>query len=236
MKKRVFVFTFCLHLSLATLTYSQVSTKLFYSDGETALKYSDIMVGTQLKFLIFSTQSFSDHYYGSLVLQDSNTTQAILSADYYNRPSSSILPAAGDFASIEYEAESNWYELGFSVEGVQFIAAKDPITTGPDAGDWFLVDYNAIDLGSCTVNLYQTNPPYGTPTFLESIVLNHVKTRDISENNVVGFDDFVVLAKYWLVTDCESDENCHMVDFDDSNSIDIIDLVEFTDYWLEKTK
>lgn len=213
-------------VSLASPSNAQVSANLYYADGNTPLEYSDIMVGTQLKIIISSQTSYSQYYNGTLKLLD--TSKALIDADYGNAPTNSILPSAGTGAFLQplYEGES-----------LQFGAGDDP-SNGPDVGDWFIIDYNAIDLGTSTIELYRNipPPPYPIDELLDTIELNHVKTRDVVENYVVGFDDFALLAEYWQVTDCGGDPNCLMVDFDDSNSIDINDLMEFADYWLEKTQ
>lgn len=215
----------CIFLVLiSSYAFAEVAAKLYYADGNTPLEYSDIMVGTQLKILIYSTES-TDFFYGAIVLEDANIPKALLNAEE-GYGTLSILPAAGDFASI------------FSLQGTFNNKIVEGYNTYIDSedfmGDWFIVDYNAIELGDCSIAFYE-DAPWGT-TLLQTIQLNHVKTRDIDDNYSVGFGDFAYLAEYWQAADCGIDPNCHRVDFDDSNSIDLIDLVKFADYWLEKTR
>ncbi len=61
------------------------------------------------------------------------------------------------------------------------------------------------------------------------------EATDLNNNGIVNFEDYAVLAKWWL-EDCGSSNNwCNGADFDLSGQIGINDLAEFASQWLNGT-
>jgi hypothetical protein len=104
-----------------------------------------------------------------------------------------------------------------------------------EADDWFIIDYNATDIGDCNVGFYKHNIPVGSE-LLYYLEFSHVRTRDFDENTNVDSADFAILASYWQQTDCNDPNWCEGSDLDTSGTVDANDLRLFTDYWLESTR
>ena len=132
----------------------------------------------------------------------------------------SVLPAAGGASVIPYE------------DGILF---GHTLLTFSDAGagEWFIIDYNAISAGNCTVGLYDDFYSYEIPW--REMFFTHVPSRDFNQDNIVNFADFTIFASYWGITDCTNPDECGKADFYDDDIIDINDLGLFVDFWLERT-
>lgn len=214
-------------LLLCSVSWGEVSTSVYLADGNTPLLYNEIMVGMNLKIKVSSTEA--EDFDGYLLLADSNSALANLNADF-NFPSESIYPEAGTRAYIERFIQGSFYDIG-DVNGTALGTWQDP-----SAGDWFIVDYNAVVLGDCVVGFYSEVPMSDQLTFIEDIPLTHVKTRDFNNNARVGLDDYAVVAKYWQHTDCADSNDCGGADLEPDGDVDFDDLANFFDYWLEKTR
>lgn len=232
MKKFLVVVLF---LSIAPVISATMFPKVYLADGQTPLEYAnpnipfvyrDIMVGTKLTIVLESnTTEFGGG--GALVLADANMGYAVLSGRDFDGFSyaGSCLPAAGDFASA--------YDLTY--EGVQGI---DLYTDFPGVpGDWFVVDYNAVEVGNCGVEVYQyqtTFPP--SSELINYLEFTHVPTRDFNGDHQVNFVDFSILASYWRQTGFDDPNDCQGADLDLDHDVDVKDLKLFMDFWLEKTE
>ncbi len=213
-------------------------------DVNTALKYVDygqIMVGTQLSVIIDS--NVAEHWSGRLLIEEDHRNYGILYArgphDEFNGYVGSILPDAGSGAGV-FPVSPDWEEEDKYVQGF-FLSNYLPLEV--NAGDWFVIDYNAVDFNTvnihdCNVALYwvdDTNEllPYG---LIHHLRFDHVPTRDFNTDWQVNFQDFSVLSGYWLDTNCVDVNDCGGADLDFSGVVDANDLYLFADYWLEKTK
>jgi hypothetical protein len=57
---------------------------------------------------------------------------------------------------------------------------------------------------------------------------------DLNGDYKVNMPDFALLANQWLRSDCQASNNwCQDADFDHSGSVDVLDLAELTQHWLE---
>jgi surface-anchored protein len=59
-----------------------------------------------------------------------------------------------------------------------------------------------------------------------------VLTGDLTHDCVVDMDDYAVISRYWLRTDCGDPNNCGDLRLSDPNEIDLEDLNEVTEQWL----
>ena len=156
-----------------------------------------------------------------------NVNRAVLSArgpEMFGDWSGSHLEAAG-FGAAVYD----WVNIG--------IQGFDMYTDffGGKVGDWFIIDYNATDIGDCNVAFFDGidyDPPY-EPTYY--IAFTHVRTRDFDESTRVDFSDFAILSSYWS-QGCTDPNWCEGTDLDVSGTVDANDLILFSDYWLERTE
>jgi hypothetical protein len=230
MKKLI---SFILMLSITPALYAQVSTRVCLADGNTPLELADpcipfvyrpIMVGTHLTIIISSDSS--DYWGGGLYISDPYRDYGTLFGRDYDEITSdwmgSHLEAAGPGATVWYYQES--YKSGFEL-------ATD--YENATAGDWFIIDYNATNVGDCNVEFYDYAIS-GDPIYNLSFI--HVPSRDFNNDGIVDFSDFAVLGSNWRRTDCGEPENCSGTDLDTDGDVDYVDLKLFADFWLEKTR
>lgn len=218
--------------SIASIAKGEISTKVCLSDGNTLFPpvepnlpyiiYPDIMVGTKLTIIIWSDVNEYWENGGSLVLEeeDMNTVGNIYGRGCeFGECPNSILPDAGAWAVV-YEA---YLDPGFEIYGGE----------EPNAGDWFIFDYNALDIGDCNIEFYDN---VFEPNLACTLVFHHVRTRDFNGDTTVDFFDYAMLASHWQVTDCNDPDWCQGADLDISGSVDVNDLMLFCEFWLEKTE
>jgi len=221
---------FILMLAITPAVCAQVSTKVCLADGNTPLELADpnvpfvyrpIMVGTHLTIII-SSDVDGPWENGELSLWDANQNYGFL-------PGSSQLPAAGDMAMVWYFQE--YEEVNGQVHdanGFRFSAGDDAIV-----GDWFSTDYNAINVGFCSVIFYDRTVNWDIPLYEMSFT--HVRTRDFNDDGIVNFKDLALLGSNWQRTDCLEPDNCSGTDLDADGYVDMSDLKQFAEYWLETT-
>jgi hypothetical protein len=149
-----------------------------------------------------------------------------LSARDYNESTldweGSRFPEAGTGARVYTYEESGKY-------GFQLLGHSSAV-----AGDWFIIDYNAIAVGDCNVGFYDFNIDLYYPIY--DLSFSHVRTRDFNGDTKVDFADFALFALYWQEMDCIDPNWCEGTDLDTDGSVDSNDLALFVDYWLEKTR
>jgi hypothetical protein len=213
------------------LAMGTVSTNVRFSDSNIPLElvdsnvpniYREIMTGTSLSITIESDSAVE--WDGLLLIEGASQGLCGLYGRGYDVYSykGSILPAAGDpnaaFVGDFYPGEPN---------GLQFSTAYLFDTPPVQAGEWFIVDYNAFQIGDCNIAFYGLNQSY-----LYDIELKQVKTSDFDDSNSVDFKDFATLSYYWDSI-CTEPQWCGGADLDDNNIIDIIDLYLFSEHWLD---
>lgn len=208
------------------------STRVCLYDGNTPLdfadpnvpSYLDIMVGTHLTIIVDSNEDGCWDY-GELSIWGTDRNYGVLSGRDYNETThnweGSRFPAAGENAKAEDFQET-------PANGFRFTTENDAI-----AGDWFIIDYNATSVGTCQVAFFDGDVSWDEPLY--RISFNQVPTRDFNQDHIVNFVDFAVVGLYWGMTDCNDPNGCGRVDFDGNKTIDINDLGQFCEYWLERT-
>jgi len=228
MQKTVLLFLF---LGIASVASGSVMTTVYRADGNTPLepievnrpiiKYPDIMVGTKLMIIVSS--DVNDNYWPcDLGISGEDRDYGILSARDFNESTGyydgSLLEAAGDEAFVYF-----WHDDYLEIDGFSF-------TGEGDAGDWFIIDYNAIAIGNSKVGFYEWfsfDPAY-------ELSFSHVRTRDFNKDTKVDFADFAALALYWQETNCGDTDDCEGTDIDIDGKVDVNDLILFTDFWLDR--
>ncbi len=236
---------------LTSGAYSEVSTTVSLRDSNvplvpvdvnTALKYVDygqIMVGTQLSITIDSNEAV--YWTGKLLIEEEQRNYGVLYAKGEFEPyPDSCLETAGPFASILDIFPEYWEEEDKYVQGFDMYTSFPPDV---NTGDWFVIDYNAVDYNTvnahdCNVALYWQDD-LSWPILaglIQHLRFDHVPTRDFNTDWQVNFQDFSVLFGYWHDTNCVDTNDCGGADLDISGAVDANDLYLFADYWLEKTK
>jgi hypothetical protein len=223
--------SFIVLLIVAPAAHAKILTRVCLADGNTPLELADpcipfvyrpIMVGTHLTIIV-SSDTGGDYWGGGLYIEDPYMDYGTLFGRDYNVTTydwmGSHLEAAGTGATVWYYSES--YKSGFEL-------ATD--YENATAGDWFIIDYNATNVGDCNVSFYDYDVE--DPIYL---VFTHVPLPDFNDDGIVNFEDFAVLGSNWR-TDCSKPQNCSGTDLDADGYVGISDLKLFAEHWLEKTR
>jgi hypothetical protein len=216
-------------LATATVCTGEVFPQVYLADSNTPLPlrdpnipfvYQDIMVGTRFTIIIYS--NVAEYWSGSLAIADANMDLGVLSARGPQNDGDwkgSHLLAAGKEAAVY-----DWEEAG--IDGFDLYTGSTSIQTG----DWFIIDYNAINIGTCTVGFYDDG------ISIYYLKFSQVRTRDFNKDTRVDFTDFAIFASHWQENECGDPNWCEGTDLDTNGGVDVNDLMLFTEYWLEKTE
>lgn len=230
MKKLI---TVVILLAFSSIAVGEVSTRVCLADANTPLEladpnvlfvYRDIMVGTKLTIIVDS--NIAGSWSGGLYIAGSDRVYGDLSARDYNDITldweGSRFEAAGDEALIQdvQDVVNSGFEL-----------YSDPNAV---AGDWFVLDYIAINIGVCKVDFYDYSISWDDPNY--SHEFSHVRTRDFNQDTKVDFADFALLSLYWLEIGCTEPNWCAGTDLNIDGIVNNDDLMLFADYWLERTE
>jgi hypothetical protein len=185
------------------------------------------MTGMKVAIVVSSEQSRM--WSGGLFVEGQDRSFGILSGrpGDPNTPvwSSCCLPPAGPgAAAVLWKDSLRW---GFDVY-------TDVLET--QAGKWFVVDYEALQPGFCTVAFYDHTKSWGIPDPNESIVFFNTQTRDLHPDGIVNYADFAVFASQWAISggavDPNDPNNLNPADFNMDGSVNLTDLCMFSDYWM----
>jgi hypothetical protein len=182
------------------------------------------MVGTMLTIIISSAAG--GYWGGDLAITGEDCNYGVLSARDYSETTDdwagSRLPAAGKEARVW-----EWQEpqvQGFNLEGHRSALA----------GNWFVIDYTAMDVGICRVGLYDHAISWADPVYY--LTFFHVPSRDFNRDAKVDFADFAIFTSHWPGVVCNEPDWCEGIDLDRDRSVSLNDLMLFADYWLETTE
>jgi len=228
-------------VAVAPMALAKVWTTVYRCDEMTPLAtvdpnqptvYRDIMVGTRLVILVSSDKggywlgslqsSEEDAQYGTLM---GRGYQATVPGTSIKRPNyrDSLLPSAGGT-----KAQVRPY-AGVSGIGLEF--NSDAVAV---PGDWFILDYQARQAGSCDLGLYDLYASGDVP--LETLSFTHVPSRDFNGDTIVDFRDFALLAsRCGAAVPPDPNDPDAPFDLDANGRIDWGDITLFTEYWLERT-
>jgi len=223
-----------LSIGLASVSAGEVFVHVFRCDGKTPVPladpnvpnaFSDIMVGTRLVLLVSSDTG--GIWWGGLQLTWDNWERGQLTgrgSDSNSPPfncEDSVLPAAGSQATASFMVPT---------DGALF-----DLSTNSDAvsGDWFVLDYHALKVGTCSTGLFDYNIDFFTPQKVLSFT--HVPTRDFKSDTIVNFKDFALLASRWRQATLPEPNAVSPFDLNADRFIGIRDIERFSDYWLQRT-
>jgi hypothetical protein len=222
-----------LTLAFSSIAVGEVMTRVCLVDANTPLEladpnvpfvYRDIMVGTKLTIIVDS--NIAGFWTGGIYISGSDRDYGVLSARDYNDITlnweGSCFEAAGDEALVQ---------------GIQDIVNSGfELYSDPNAivGGWFILDYNATNIGFCRVDFYDYSISWDEPSY--SLEFSHVRSRDFNQDTKIDFADLALLSLYWLQTSCSDPDWCAGTDLNTDGIVDHDDLMLFTEYWLEKTE
>ncbi|MFC1793535.1 dockerin type I domain-containing protein [Planctomycetota bacterium] len=231
--------TVVLLLAFSSIAAGEVSTRVCLADANTPLEladpnvlfvYRDIMVGTKLIIIVDS--NIAESWDGGLYIGFTDSNYGVLSARDYNDTTfdweGSRFEAAGDEARVQdvQDIVNSGFELYSYNSAV--------------AGNWFVLDYTAINIGVCKVDFYDYSLSEDDPIYWDypiySHVFSHVRTRDFNQDTKVDFADLALLALYWQEAGCGAPDWCAGTDLNTDGSVDYDDLNLFAAFWLERTE
>jgi len=222
-------------LCVVSAAAGEVSPRVCVADGNglflpvdfnlPVIEYPEIMVGTRLTIFVYSNDA--GQWEGGLFIKDPNRGYGVLSGRDYNEVTwdweGSHLEAAGVGARV-YDWEDD-LQSGFDLY-------SDRTTV---AGDWFVIDYTATNVGNCVVGFYDYGGPGGMDFPERYLSFYHVPTRDFDSDTRVNFVDFAVFVSHWFEMGCMEPDWCEGTDLDRDKDVDAHDIALFADYWLETT-
>ncbi|MBC8468701.1 MAG: hypothetical protein H8D56_04450 [Planctomycetes bacterium] len=220
MKWRLFIF-FCLSCGSAL---ASVQVRISEPNSLQEMNLTEIMVGTNVSLLVHSDAN--DFWSGSFFIEGQDRGIGILQArgdDPNSRDhSGSHLEAAGELAHVWKWNDSNIW--GFDLYCDDFERTS---------GDWFVIDYQALGEGECTVGFYDHTYSWTVPDPNISFTFLNTPTRDLLPDGFVNLSDFAVFSSYWEAEGC-SDPNsgCYQADFSRDGAVGLEDVVMFADFWL----
>lgn len=222
--KRFFILI--LGLLLNSVAAGAVSMRICQADGTTPLDTNaPIMVGTKLTIYV-----------------DSNSAAAWVGGlDLVKAPDDPVPPIGKLFGRSWDPNLLNYVGSKYSAAGIRAkvvdwvnqdqqsfeLFAKDPNIA---AGTWFVLDYNAMNIGDCTLKLVEYHG--ADLVVITSKTIHQIATRDFNHDGKINFADFAKLASYWLHTDCNALNHCDGTDLYPDGKIDFIDVAYFAEYWL----
>jgi len=219
MKKLILLVIF---LGVVPAAVGYVSVKVYYGYDGTPWNGEDIMVGTWLVIILDS--NVGGYWVGDIAITGNDVNYGLLSARDYNE-------VTFDYEGSRFEAAGSearvWDFEESGIDGFSFSNDDNAV-----AGDWYIIDYNAIAIGNCTVRFYENYVPDSN----RNVSFVQVHTRDFNNDAIVNFGDFAILASHWLEADCSTPGWCEGTDLNTSGNVDCNDLASFADYWLEKLR
>jgi hypothetical protein len=247
-----------IRLTLALLALSAcpalavMTADMYLSDGNTPLAlhdptvphvYRDIMVGTKLCAIVSSEKKtkLTGEIFTSWIDYEKAELAARGFDDFTLEWKGSCLPAAGSTAYVGYFENDS--DLGFRLKtGGAWLSA----------GQWFIFDYRAKDIGTCAIILREVSSavtpdpvvlppdPNASPpapgAVVTTLTLNHVPSRDFNRDTIVNFRDFALFAERWR-TEASPDPNgsAGPFDLDGDGYTSISDMALLSQFWLDRT-
>jgi len=218
---------------LSAVVSAEVSVSVYQPDGHTPLGsvepnlinvYPDIMVGTRLVLVVHSDTP--GYWFGGLLLTWNNWVVGNVSARGENSGlpelsyEESVLPAAGTKALVQDCIEP-------SLVGFELVSWVDAV-----AGDWFVLDYHAEQIGLCYVGLYDYGFSLDIP--IETLLFSHVPSRDFNADTLVNFMDFALLVSRWGQEVPLGSAVRTPFDLDADGYVGFADVALFSEFWLER--
>jgi len=227
-------------LGIAPIALGQISLQVYEADEVTPFDCNgDVMAGSKLVLVVSSDSN--DYWSGGLYIAGQDRVLGTLAGRGLdpNDPNArdytgSHLEDAGDLAKVTAWRDSSMW--GFDLYTCYPFYPFDNNSEGSStvAGDWFIIDYFADEVGECKVGFYEYNDDisisWTEPNYL--VIFSNVPTRDLNSDEVVDFHDFALFSSRWSGGDCADPDWCAGADIDRDGDVDHKDLSLFVEYWL----
>jgi len=218
-----------LALAAVSTACAGVAVEVREADGVTPFDGNEIMVGTKLTLVVSS--DCNDYWSGGLFLAREDRALANLTGRGFDPNTrdwtGSHYEEAGEFAKATAWQDS--YIWGFDLYTFYPIDGNS-LDNSTVAGDWFVIDYEAIAVGECNVGFYDYSVSWDDPNYY--VTLSNVPTRDLNSDEAVNFTDFAIFASQYNATNCNEPNWCYGADLDMDSVVDYNDLSLFVPYWL----
>jgi hypothetical protein len=205
----------------ANIVLGDVSLSVYEADGTTPFDGRNIIVGTELTIIISSDSG--DYWSGGVFLAGDNRGLGVLSARGWDPNTldwaGSRTEAAGAMATV-WEYRDSWL-WGCDLYTDSY---------GVEAGDWFILDYEATAVGDPNFGFYDYSQSWEEP--ISTVTLSQFPSPDFDDSGIVNLADFSHFSLYWLENDCEETSWCYGADLNTDTVIDMQDLWIFSVYWL----
>jgi hypothetical protein len=219
--------------SFPDLVFGSVSVQVYKADGLTPFDCNDeVMVGEKLSFVVSSDSN--DYWSGGLFISGQDRNFGILSGRSYDPNTrdytGSHLQASGELARVTDWEDSliRGFDL-FTFYPVDVNSFDDSTI----AGDWFIIDYMAEQIGQCSVGFYDyydNDVSWDEP--VQIFTFSQVVSRDLNSDGTVDFKDLALFSNEWMKDDCAEPNYCNGADLDFDGDVDHKDLQLFTQFWL----
>lgn len=187
-----------------------------------AITLPEVMVGMDISIVIHSDAN--DVWSGGLFIEGQDRAVGRLSArgDKPDFPGS-YLEAAGEGAYILEWKDSNIWGFDCYTD-----------VLGSQPGNWFVIDYTALETGACTVGFYDhENDDWTVADPNLSICFLNTPTRDFNSDKIVNFSDFVIFSSSWNKRTNPDDPNLlNPADLSENGFVGLEDIMMFADFWL----
>lgn len=217
--KRQIVFAVLVGIISVTVA-AKVTLDVYESDGLKLYDGRNIMVGTELKLIVASDAN--DFWSGGLFIVGGNRDLAILSGSGKDPNSRDYSDSHWDDAGPE-ALVTRWEDS--VIEGFDLFSDSNCVP-----GDWFMIDYTALAPGDPNVGFYEYSVSWDDPNAF--VTFYQVPIADFNTDGIVNFLDYSLLASCWLEDDCTDPNGCQKADLDMDGTVDVNDLLLFSDYWL----
>lgn len=205
---------------ISAASTAKVTLDIYESDGLTLFDGRNIMVGTKLKLIV--TSDTNDYWSGGLFIDGSNRDLGILSG------------SGKDLNTRDY-SDCHWENAGPEATVTQW---EDSVIRGFGLfagsncvpGDWFAIDYTALEPGEPNVGFYEYSVSWDDPN--DFVMFNQVPAADFNTDGIVNLLDYSLLSSCWLEDDFTNSSGCQKADLYMNGIIDVNDLILFTDNWL----
>lgn len=214
---------------MAAIAAAQISVNVYEAGANTPFDGNDVMVGNSLVFIVSSDSN--DYWSGGLFIEDQDRDIGTLSGRGYDPNSrdytGSHYPAAGDLAKVTKWMDSSMWGFDFyTFYPVDTNSEEDSTITG----GWFVIDYEANDVGDCNVTFYDYDISWIDPNYF--ITISNSPSRDLNSDGNVNSLDYSIFAYQWGADGCNDPNWCDGADLDRDSDVDYNDLDLFTEYWL----
>lgn len=209
---------------MCALSLGTVQVNVCHPDTLEPYRGTAIMTGSSLSVVVSNDNS--NLWSGGLFIEGDERSYGTLLGRVKDPNSrdwtKSHLPAAGAGAQVfEWRDSIRW---GFDLY-------TDDLAR--QSGKWFVLDYQALEPGPCTVLFYDYGKSWTVADPNLSIVFCNTPTRDFVADGIVNYADFSVFSSHWLKYTGTNDPNLiNQADLDMDGSVDFVDVCLFADFWM----